>query len=57
MDTSISTGTSLLLSVAVGFVVAGLVSLDRVQHKHSVDADTTKRYDDTDLTQMMEPAK
>ena len=56
-ETSLSTGTSLLLSVAVGFVVAGLVSHDRATHRHSAEAAAPTHYDDTDLTQMMEPAK
>ena len=56
VDTSVSTGTSLLLAVAVGFVVAGLVSGDRADRKHATDAAATT-HDDTELNEMMEPAK
>lgn len=55
-DTSLSTGTSLLLSVAVGFVVGGLVSQDRAEHGHrATPGAPSTRDDDTDLNQMMEP--
>ncbi len=56
--TSLSAGTSLLLSVAVGFVVGGLVSRDRAEHGHrATPGAPTTRDDDTDLNQMMEPVQ